>query len=627
MTDQDFFKRYIYKPSIDKLGGGAFGKVYKAYDTVLDKFVAIKVAEQIVMDNKVFSLKDEFNALESLPDHTNIAKYEQLYTFESPQGLFDYAIMQYYPDGNLTQLIHQQQLTPNQKESLALQLLTGIGFLHQYKVVHRDLKPSNILIHNRILQGKKEFIPKITDFGLSKKANINQGTHFTNSIAAGTFAYSSPEQLKGETLRLNTDFWAYGAIVYEIFTGKTMFCVQNTYGSSGMNIKEILDNILNCDISSRIKELPKKWQPVVTACMVRDAQKRVKNTDELLKIFTGVEPDIIEISDPTPPEETQFEPELRPEEETETFEKPDGKDNPETLPILRSPSPSISSILWDILVVVVIVAPIIFFIITSQNKPAEKIEDAQDSVVTEVVEAPDSAVSVSSDYTLTANGVSIAMVSIPGGTFTMGSPASEVDRDGWYDETQHQVTLSAFRMSKFEVTFDQYDAFCVATDRSKPRAKCWARGSRPVINVSWHDATAFARWMGCRLPTEAEWEYACRAGTTTPFNTGNNLTTDQANCCWEKKKTMPVGSYPPNGWGLYDMHGNVSEWCRDWYGAYPTGAQTNPQGPVSGSERVARGGSFVPYALLLYDIRSAYRNGIRPDYSGDSLGFRLVSPG
>ncbi len=214
----------------------------------------------------------------------------------------------------------------------------------------------------------------------------------------------------------------------------------------------------------------------------------------------------------------------------------------------------------------------------------------------------------------------------------MGSPNNEADRGD--DEMQHDVTLDGFKMSKHEVTFAQYDAFCDATGRSKPSDEGWGRGKRPVINVSWDDAKAFADWVGARLPTEAEWEYACRAGTSTPFNTGNCLSTNEANYdgnfpyqgCSSgvyQEKTKPVGSYAPNAWGLFDMHGNVCEWCADWYGDYPTAAQTNPQGSSSGSDRVVRGGSWLINAQY---CRSAHRYSFTPDLRYDGMGIRLVSP-
>jgi formylglycine-generating enzyme required for sulfatase activity len=215
----------------------------------------------------------------------------------------------------------------------------------------------------------------------------------------------------------------------------------------------------------------------------------------------------------------------------------------------------------------------------------------------------------------------------------MGSPSYETDRES--DEgPQHSVSLSGFKMSKYEVTFAQYDAFCDATGRQKPSDEGWGRGNRPVINVDWNDATAFAEWMGCRLPTEAEWEYACRSGTTSPFNTGSCLSSSQANydgnypysTCAKGtylQKTMPVGSYAPNAWGLYDMHGNVLEWCSDWYGDYSSSPQTNPKGPSSGSSRVLRGGSWNYLGRL---CRSAYRGYNDPSNRNNFIGFRLVVP-
>lgn len=226
----------------------------------------------------------------------------------------------------------------------------------------------------------------------------------------------------------------------------------------------------------------------------------------------------------------------------------------------------------------------------------------------------------------------IEWVSIPAGTFTMGSPKTEADRD--FYEDQHQVTLSAFKISKYEITFKQYDQFCDSTHREKPSDEGWGRGNRPVINVGWEDAEAFAEWMGCRLPTEAEWEYATRAGTTTPFNTGTCLTLKEANfnatiaypgCTIDKfrEKTKPVGSYAPNAWGLYDTHGNVWEWCSDWYNYYTSESKTNPTGgPKNSNEtKVMRGGGW---RTLAYECRSAARGYGSTKFKYLLLGFRVA---
>jgi formylglycine-generating enzyme len=228
------------------------------------------------------------------------------------------------------------------------------------------------------------------------------------------------------------------------------------------------------------------------------------------------------------------------------------------------------------------------------------------------------------------NKPEIEWVQIPAGTFIMGSPESEFARES--GEIQHSVTLNGFKMSKYEITFDQYDKFCEATGKAKPNDAGWGRGNRPVINVTWDDVKTFAEWMGCRLPTEAEWEYACRAGTTTPFSTGENLTTDDANYDGtypyhnskqgeSRQKTLPVGSLKANAWGLYDMHGNVWEWCNDYLAKYTADSQTNPKGPSTGYLHVGRGGSWKNVAQR---CRSAYRYGRPASHKSDALGFRLV---
>lgn len=262
--------------------------------------------------------------------------------------------------------------------------------------------------------------------------------------------------------------------------------------------------------------------------------------------------------------------------------------------------------------------------------------------------------------------INFVTVPIPAGTFTMGSPSDEPNRDS--DETQHQVTLSAFRMSKYEITNAQYATFLNAKSigsDGKYAAGAYptqpliyaSNGSydlglhyinsqwvpvsgyenNPVIFVTWYGATEFATYIGGTLPTEAQWEYACRGastGSVTTFNTGSCLSDAQANYDWANPqtsctntitkspcKTQAVGTYPANAFGLHDMHGNVWEWCSDWYGDYVTSAQTNPAGDTTGSRRLFRGGGWYDYAQ---DCRSADRGCGNPDYGGDFLGFRVV---
>lgn len=225
---------------------------------------------------------------------------------------------------------------------------------------------------------------------------------------------------------------------------------------------------------------------------------------------------------------------------------------------------------------------------------------------------------------------------IPAGTFLMGSPDSELGRNP--DETLHSVTLThGFWLADTPVTQALWKAV-MGTNPSRFRGDF-----RPVENVGWDDAKAFIYQannlqpgLDLCLPTEAQWEYACRAGTTTPFYTGNNLSTEAANYHGDypyhgagvvkhRGKTTEVWHFPPNPWGLYGMHGNVWEWCDDWYGAYQTrtGWQSlpDPEGPSTGPYRTLRGGSWCSSAA---DCRSACRDPAFPDFGVGDFGFRLA---
>ena len=217
--------------------------------------------------------------------------------------------------------------------------------------------------------------------------------------------------------------------------------------------------------------------------------------------------------------------------------------------------------------------------------------------------------------------VKLEMILIPAGKFAMGSPASE--KGHRVNETQHEVTLTKpFYMGKYEVTQEQWDAVMI-NNRS------FYRGPKlPVTSVSWENCQEFIKKLnaktsgGYRLPTEAEWEYSCRAGTTTAYSYGDNLTKSDANIDGDSIKA--VGSYRPNAFGLYDMHGNVFEWCNDCYANYPAGAVIDPKGPATGKSRVLRGGSYYWTASI---ARSSNRNLIftpTPSNGNDLCGLRVA---
>ena len=231
-------------------------------------------------------------------------------------------------------------------------------------------------------------------------------------------------------------------------------------------------------------------------------------------------------------------------------------------------------------------------------------------------------------------GETMTMIYVAPGSFMMGSPTTEKGR--YYKETQHHVTLTkGYWLGETEVTQAQWES--VMGDNPS----YFKGASRPVENVSWEDCQEFIakvnreaqRQLGgeARLPTEAEWEYACRAGSRTAYSWGNLLNGDKANCDGNypygtaikgpyKAATVNVRSYSPNAWGFYDMHGNVYEWCQDWYGAYPSGAVTDPTGQASGDDRVLRGGGWSYDAR---DCRSASRDSGRPGFRYYNCGFRL----
>jgi len=236
---------------------------------------------------------------------------------------------------------------------------------------------------------------------------------------------------------------------------------------------------------------------------------------------------------------------------------------------------------------------------------------------------------------VTVNSLDMKFVEVPAGSFLMGRDKG----GGWDERPAHKVTISKpFLMSVTEVTNARYERFDPAHKKLRGKLGFSKGDNEAVVFVSWHDAVAFCKWLSkkeskpYRLPTEAEWEYACRAGTTTPYHTGKTLPKPfhrNVTTSWfpgsgrgkDKSVKLTTAATPPNPWGLFDVHGNVEEWCGDWYGPYAKGDREDPVGRADGDFKVTRGGS---HSTTLGFLRSANRSGTLPEDKSWLIGFRVV---
>jgi len=471
------------------------------------------------------------------------------------------------------------RLPETEVKKLTDEILEALGHAHGQGLVHRDLKPANVLLDGERL--------KIADFGLVNAAGadwmdtqvrstvINQdeedtliddgsGTGSRSRAIMGTYAYMSPEQRDGLPADARSDLYAVGLMVFRMLTGLK---------SPGMERPSELGLDLNHG-----------WD----AWLIRALKE--KQSDRF--------PTAVEMKDALSFEEATVAPVPMAKRTRQPF--PQSEELPGPVPVARPQAP-------------VRKAPEV------RTSSASRVADSSSGSTYQNEE------NLRKPFTIPDPG--LIMLWVKPGTFTMGSPSSEANRDG--DEVQHKVTLSkGFYLGKHEVTQAQWERVMGSNPSEFKGA------GRPVEQVSWNDAVEFCRkltemerragrlpaGMAYQLPTEAQWEYACRAGTRRAYSFGENLTSDQANIDEVVDETTPVGKYPSNPWGFHGMHGNVWEWCSDWYGDYPSGTLRDPVGPADGTLRIMRGGSWISPADR---TRCAARNRYGPAFSGESLGFRL----
>lgn len=281
MTQEEFQNRYIYDPQRDCLGRGGFGSVYRAHDTLRGRDVAIKISE---VSQENLRLKHEVEIAKSLPEHRNIAHYEQCYTLSSFSGVFDVAVMQYYEAGSLEQILQNKRLDIDQRIDILTQLLDGIAYLHSHNIIHRDLKPQNILVD--MYRGKITI--KITDFGISKQMeDINRSLVSNSLVGVGTLSYASPEQLAERSIRRNTDLWSFGIIAFRMMTGELPFTCGNFSPKSEQGRSELMRQINGGNLPASIANVPSPWRELIERCITVDNKKRPQSAEECIALLVS----------------------------------------------------------------------------------------------------------------------------------------------------------------------------------------------------------------------------------------------------------------------------------------------------------------------------------------------------
>ena len=299
MTYEEFTQRYTFNTETDLLGEGGFGEVFKAYDNYLDKWVAIKQSKvKKGMEN--FTLQKEVELATKLPVHPNIAHYEECHRFNIPMmGTYDFGVLQYYEEGNLSKLRKTGKINAKNLNDILEGILNGLHHLHSHKIIHRDIKPGNILIANR----GTEFIPKITDFGISKQGAATDNSFISNSLAGGTFSYAAPEQLKGQAkMRRNADLWSFGVILYELMTNKLPFEATTLDKSSEAARNEVTSLILEGTLPEDIEVIERPYREIIIYCLEVNPGERIKSAAQLLELLKGRPAEEVEMK--TGPSET-----------------------------------------------------------------------------------------------------------------------------------------------------------------------------------------------------------------------------------------------------------------------------------------------------------------------------------
>ena len=590
------------------VGQGGFGQVWRGFDPELQRQVAIKVPR---------------------PDRTSSASQAQAFLREARkvaclkhpgivavhdvgrEGPYFFIVSDWIDGTSLAQMTARGRLGFNQTAAIIIEVAQALHFAHLHDIVHRDIKPGNILLdaQNRAY---------LTDFGIA--VTEDELVHEPGTLC-GTPAYMSPEQIRGENCAINarTDIYSLGVVLYELLTGRLPFRakgledIRRAIVDGEPRPPRTIDDSIPIEVETIcLKAMSKR--PADRFSTAKDMAASLQSTCRGMKSFPAADGAPFDFGS----------------------ELPRDADKPATAKTSTSLAKLAESLGLSTTKLMQAAREVLRVEIRTPSYPLspdqiDRLREAFPEGRTGRVGNDDALRQPPLRLDLGA-GVVLEMRMIPAGTFVMGSPPDEEGHND--DEIEHEVSISRpFYMGQYLVTQEQFE-------RVMDFNPSYFRESNlPVEMVAWFDSYLFCEMLTkrfgrpFRLPTEAEWEYACRAGTTTPFHTGAAVTTQFANFDGKftygngpqglsRWKTTPVDAFPPNPWNLHDMHGNVWEWCGDWYGHYDDHAVVDPTGPAEGDIRVLRGGSWFHGPA---DCRSAQRDALDPGRRHSLYGFRVVT--
>ena len=589
---------------IKKLGQGGFGITYLAENTLLEGKVAIKE-----FFFKEYCERDDSTSYVTVPTSSNretVLRFKQKFIKEARTifklnhpnivrilDVFEendtaYYVMEYIEGESLGDMVKRRGAIP-EAEALGYvkDAASALVYIHSKNINHLDIKPGNLM------KRKEDGKVLVIDFGVAKQYDLATSQGTTTTPVGISHGYSPAEQYRKngvQSFSPQSDVYALAATLFKLLTGSTP--------PEAMEIQ---------DEGLPVAELQAKQisRPVISAIAM--AMKGRHERTQSIAEFVGnlnsddtiVIPDLVEAE--RKHKETE---EKAAKEKAETERKRKEAEEKTAKEKAEAERKRKRKRLWkSIVVAIVIEATIVIVALWQANKDTPIIK------------------------TFYANGVSFDMVEVKGGTSRMGATSeqgSDADSD---EEPVHSVTLSSYYIGKTEVTQALWKAVMGSSPSDTSTLKV---DNLPVERVSWNDCQEFIRKLNAltgqnfRLPTEAEWEFACRGGNNSrgyKYSGSNYI--DNVAWYWDNsgKKTHPVATKLPNELGIYDMSGNVWEWCSDWYDKYSSGAQANPKGPESGSCRVFRGGGWGSYAGY---CRSSNRGYNTPTHRHDRLGLRLA---